>query len=295
MANSKRFFLSILGGMALQACSRPEPAATIPRGGVLALDWALAETLVALGKPPAGVVAVADWPRFVVEPALPATVADLGLQQELNLELMAALRPDLILVSPFLAHFEERLRRIAPVMNLSVYEKGDEPLGHRIRITRELADHVDAMPAAESLVQALTSLRQGAISELVRLQGRKPIVFASFVDHRHARVYAGSSLYAEVLAWLGLENAWERPVGYFGFSTVGIEALASVGDAELVVVEPVPPDIRHALSRSPIWAHLPLVRSGQFGATPPVFMFGGLPSAERMVRLLLPHLLKRWG
>lgn len=290
---SKRVFLQILGGIGLQACS---PVESARRGGVVALDWALAETLIALGRSPSGIVAAADWARFVVEPVLPAGVADLGLQQELNLELIAALRPDLILISPFLEHVGPRLQRIAPTLNLSVYEAADEPLSHRVRITRELAARLDAAPSAERLVATMEALRVDAARALASMPGRRPLLFASFIDNRHARVYAGGSLYAEVLAWLGLENAWNRPVGYFGFSTIGFEELASLGgDAELVVVDPVPPDIMRALSSSPIWAGLPLVKAGRHGVIPPVFMFGGLPSAARMVRLLVPYLRQRWA
>ncbi len=138
MLIGRRKFLQALGLMGLAACSSEERNRNpFQPGGILALDWALAETMVALGHPPAGVVAAADWARFVVEPALPAGVADLGLQQELNLELMAALRPARILISPFLAHLKPILERIAPTLNLSVYETGDAPMANRIRVELE--------------------------------------------------------------------------------------------------------------------------------------------------------------
>ena len=294
MLIGRRKFLQALGLMGLAACSSEERNRNpFQPGGIRALDWALAETMVALGHPPAGVVAAADWARFVVEPALPAGVADLGLQQELNLELMAALRPARILISPFLAHLKPILERIAPTLNLSVYETGDAPMANRIRVTHELASHIGAEQAAARLVLSLESRRTAAVEGLSRLP-RKPVLLVSFIDNRHARVYAGGSLYADVLAWLGLDNAWSRPVGRFGFSTVGIEELALLGDIELIAVEPVPPDISRALSSSPLWTELPFVRAGQHGRIPPVFMFGALPSAARMVDLLVPHLRQQW-
>ena len=36
------------------------------------LDWALAETMIALGQAPIAIVAAGDWNRFVVEPGLPS-------------------------------------------------------------------------------------------------------------------------------------------------------------------------------------------------------------------------------
>jgi ABC-type Fe3+-hydroxamate transport system substrate-binding protein len=279
--------------IALSTCSR-DGAKPVPQGGIAALDWALAETLIMLGRPPTGVVAAADWANFVVEPRLPAQVFDLGLQQEVNFELIAMLRPDLILVSPFLQNLDTTLRRIAPTLNLSVYGTGSEPLSTRVQITRELADRVGVPQAADRMVAAAGALRAEATRRLSGL-ARRRLVFARFVDNRHARVFGRGSLYGEVLAWLGLENGWVRPVGYYGFSTIGIEELALVGDIELVVIDPTPPDIERSLSSSPLWTELPFVKAGRYGTLPPILMFGGLPSAERMVRLLVPHLERRWA
>jgi|JRYH01.1.fsa_nt_gb ferric hydroxamate transport system substrate-binding protein len=285
---------AVLQGMSLPALAACAPApAGLSRGGVAALDWALAETMIALGEPPAGVVAAADWRRFVVEPALPDGVTDLGLQQELNFELIAALRPRLILISPFLERFKPKLDRIAPSVNLSVYEHADTPLANRIRITRKLASHIDAEHAADAYISALDALRDEAEARLSRLK-RRPVLLVSFIDNRHARVYGGSSLYADTLAWLGLQNGWRKPVGYFGFATVGLEDLATAADVELIAVEPVPPDISRALSSSPLWTELPFVKAGREGRIPPVFMFGALPSAQRFAKLLLAYLETKW-
>lgn len=293
MKASRRLLLQALALAGLAACS-PSPRRSFARGGIVALDWALAETLVAMGHPPSGVVAAGDWTKFVVEPELPASVADLGLQQEVNLELVSALRPELILISPFLDHLGPTLERIAPTLNLSVYEGGEFPLANRKRITWDLGDRIGIAGSAERLITEVeTQIAQAAH----RLHGlaKKPVLLASFVDNRHARVYGGSSLYAEVLALLGLDNAWTRPVGYFGFTTVGIEELAALGEIELVAIAPIPPDIARALASSPLWTELPFVRSGSYGLIPPVFMFGSLPAAERTARLLTSHLLKQWA
>jgi iron complex transport system substrate-binding protein len=287
---------AVLQAMALGfvgACTARVPHASMQRGGIVALDWALAETLVALGRPPSGVVAAADWRNFVVEPALPAGVADLGLQQDINLELLALLEPELILTSPFLAHLEPVLARIAPTLNLSVYALPERPLANRIHVTHVLAARTGVPHAGARLVEELHALRAAAEAALAATR-RRPLAFASFIDPRHARVYGGSSLYADVLAWLGLDNAWAAPVGRFGFATIGVEELAALGDAELVVVEPTRPDIARELATSPLWKQLPPVRAGHEGSIEPVFMFGALPSARRLITLLIPHLRHRW-
>lgn len=289
----RTLLLQALGLASMTACS---PSGTAPpsQGGVIALDWALAETLLALGRPPAGVVAAADWARFVVEPELPANVADLGLQQDLNFELIAALRPGLILISPFLGHLDATLRRIAPTLNLSIYKAAQTPLANRMHVTRELATRLGVPEAADRVIAGMEAVRVDALARLTGLR-KRPLVFLSMIDNRHARVYSGGSLYADVLGWLGLENGWQRPVGAFGFATIGIEQLAVLDDIELVVVEPVPPAIDRALASSPLWTQLAFVRAGHQGTLPPIFMFGALPSAARMARLLVPYLQRRWA
>ncbi|WP_084399020.1 ABC transporter substrate-binding protein [Henriciella aquimarina] len=290
---TRRNLLQTVGLATLAACS-PGGVGNATQEGVLTLDWALAETMIALGRSPAGVVAGADWKRFVIEPKLPEKTADLGLQQELNFELMASLKPTLILFSPFLEHLKPKFDRIARSEKLSVYDPSETPLGQRMQVSRDLAALIGAESALEDYLLELEILHGDVTKRLSRLKQR-PILMVSFIDNRHARVYSGSSLYADAMAWLGLENAWQRDVGYFGFSTVGLEDLATQEDVELIAVEPIPPDISHALAESPLWTKLPFVVSGHHGTIPPVFMFGGLPSAARFAELIVAHLEARWG
>lgn len=276
----------VLGLSSLLATNaRAEP---VPRK-VASLDWALAETMLALGAEPIAVVAAADWPRFVVEPALPNGIVDLGLQQELNFELLSMLRPDLILISPFLGHLTPQIGRIAPFLELSVYEDDGAPLAQREQITRTLADRLGLRPLAEAYLAAANA-ELDRLAERVSLLSPRPVLLATFVDARHVRVYGGASLFQNVLTRLGIQNAWPRPVGYFGYELVGIERLATGEDLQLVAFDPVPPELMPKLSRSPLWTRLPFVKAGRFTTLPPVLMFGGMPSALRFARLLIAEL-----
>jgi len=266
----------------------------VTEGGIASLDWALAETLLVLGVVPSAVVGASDWERFVVEPLLPNSVADLGLQQELNFERLAALRPRLILTSPFLAHLEPQLHDLAETANLSVFDGGGAPLSQRIAVTYKIGDLSNTPDAAHTYVGEVESTLNEAARRLTSLT-KRPLVLATFVDERHVRVYGGTSLYAEVLGRLGLKNGWAAPTGFFGFSTVGIERLAELGNVEFISFDPVLPGIGASLRRSPLWQQLPFVRAGHAGSMPPVLMFGGLPSARRFTELLVPYLESRWA
>ncbi len=269
---------------AASAATRGAVASTaIPR--VVCLDWALAETMLALGATPIGIVSASDWDRFVIEPALPAQVVDIGLQQDINFELVATLRPDLIMISPFLEHFATQLRRIAPIASLSIYDDSGPPLTQRMVVTRTLAQLIGKMPEAESFLN-LAEQQFDAAKARIALLPRRPLLIATFVDARHVRVYGGASLFQNVLSRLGLENAWSEPVGYFGFATIGVEQLADARDLQFVGLRPLPPDVAPALRQSTLWECLPFVRGGRVSMLDTTFAFGAMPAALRFARLL---------
>ena len=284
-AVDRRQFITSLAALPLLS----QRAATRRGLRVAAMDWALAETMIALGHPPIAIVAARDWNRFVVEPPLPSGVVDLGLQPEINFELLASLTPDLILTSPFVQHLEPVLKRIADTVRLSIFEKGSVPLAQPRTLTRILGERLDRADAAESVLagaeRAFDSYRArvAAISPL-------PVLLVNFIDARHVRVYGGAGLYQNVLDRIGVVNAWTGATNYWGYSTIGIEKLATSTDLRVIAFEPVPPDSDATLRRSPLWSRLPFVRAGHVGVLPSVLMFGAIPSALRFARLLVEHL-----
>jgi len=268
----------------------PSPLAASPAAQrVAVLDWAIAETLFALGEPPIALVAASDWNRFVVEPHLPPGTADIGVQQEVNFELLASLRPDLILTSPFSQDQEPALARIAPVRRFTVFEPTSSPLERPRRLTRELGAMVGAERQAEALIAYSDVQLAACRARLARLR-LPPLLLVSFLDARHVRAYGGVGLYQNVLDTLGLQNAWTKPTNAWGFATTGIEGLATDKDVRLVAFQPVPPDALMTLAQSPLWRELPFVKAGHMSILPPVLMFGALPAALRFAHLLTTEL-----
>lgn len=256
---------------------------------VACLDWALAETMLALGHTPVAIVAASDWDRFVVEPPLPPGVADLGLQPEINFELLASLKPDLILSSPFVQQLEPVLERIAETLRLSVFEPGAVPLAQPRALTRILGERLGRIEAARSFLIDADQMFD-LYSARIKALDPWPVLLINFMDARHVRVYGGSGLYQNVLDRIGLSNAWIGETNYWGYSTVGIEKLATTKDLRLLAFEPIPADTNSTLQKSPLWCQLPFVEAGQVSVLPPVLMFGAMPSALRFARLLVEHL-----
>ena len=86
---------------------------------------------------------------------------------------------------------------------------------------------------------------------------------------------------------LDLRNGWPGSINGWGFATAGIESLVDIGDAWVLVFDPVPPDVEALLAGNPLWQNLPFVQAGRVRRFPNVLAFGTLPAATRMTRLLL--------
>jgi ABC-type Fe3+-hydroxamate transport system substrate-binding protein len=256
---------------------------------VASLDWALAETMIALGQKPIAIVAAGDWDRFVVEPPLPSGVVDLGLQQEINFELLASLKPDLILTSPFLQDADPILEKIGATLKLSIFEKGTKPLAQPKELMRILGERLGRAEAARNFLEKAEETFESHRSRIASLRPL-PVLLVNFIDARHVRVYGGAGLYQNVLDRIGVVNAWTGETNYWGYSTVGIEKLATTKNLRLIAFEPIQPDARPTLDRSPLWSRLPFVKAGQVSILPSVLMFGAMPSALRFARLLVDHL-----
>lgn len=259
---------------------------------IVSMDFGLTETLIEMGRPPLAVPNPASWTQWVVEPALPAGTVNLGTDREPNLELLAALRPDLIVTTPYLDGIEPLLRRFAPTRRFSIYAppKGDA-YARSIIATRALAAAIGAVSAGEDLVGRAQATMEAARARLTAAGlNERPLLVVNFLDDRHVRVYGAGSLFGDVMERTGLVNGWTRPVNYWGFATVGIEALAEIPAGRLIYMEPVSPDTLERLAASPLWNTLSFVRAGRIDRLPPVLMFGMLPSAMRFARQLQSRL-----
>lgn len=250
------------------------------------MDFGLAETLIEMGVAPIALPDPDSWAQWVVEPPLPPGIVNLGTDREPNLELLAALKPDLIVTTPYLGAISPLLARFAPTRTFSVYAP---PPGHvyerSVAATRALAAAVGREAAGEELIargQASMDAARDAFAA-AGLAGR-PLLLVNFLDTRHVRVYGAGSLFGDVLERCGLVNGWTRPSNYWGFNTVGIEELAQGPASSLIYLEPISPDTLEKLAASPLWNSLAFVKARRIYRLPPVLMFGMLPSAMRFAR-----------
>jgi iron complex transport system substrate-binding protein len=289
---SRRLVLRSLAGLALGLPAARALSADGMR--IASLDYGLASTLLSLGVTPVAVSTLADWDRWVVEPAMPSGVHDLGSTFEVNLEMLAMLKPDLILTTPYLDGLLHQLEGFAPVLRLSVYAPDGGPiLPAAIAATRQLGAAIGRDREAGSFLERADAFFEDCHERIAR-HAAPPLALVSFMDARHARIYGAPGLYHNVLERIGVRNAWSEPSNYWGFQTIALEELVRVSDpdARLIAFEPVPGDVRAKLATSPIWQALPFARPGHFSVLPPALMFGMVNEAMRFADLVA-HLLER--
>ncbi|WP_180898743.1 ABC transporter substrate-binding protein [Martelella soudanensis] len=289
---SRRSFVAALAASGTLP-ALPSRAKRLP--GIACLDSAGASTLLALGVTRAAVASLSGWAKWVGEPDMPEGVADIGSSWEVSFEVLAALKPDLILTSPFLAHLTPRLGDYGPVLSLDVYTADGGPvLPKAFAATERLGGAIGEEGAATGFLNTAEAIFDDCAERLVRLSV-PPVAIISFLDERHVRVYSSPGLYDGVLTRLGVENAWRRSANYWGYETLTVADLARISDpqTQLIIMKPVAADILSRLEQSPLWQALPFAAPERRIVIPPVLLFGMVSEATRFAGLFTEAMEQR--
>ena len=286
---SRRRFLA--GAAATLSAPALLRAADNPR--VATLDWALLETLLAIG---ANVVAGTELRQFrkvAVTPVVPGGVTDLGLRGTPNFEVLRFARPELILNSNFYAWADARMQPIAPVESHAIYKPGESPYVLAEQTTLAIGERLQ-LAAARQLTERLSAKLERYKTAFAAGDGR-PVIPINLGDARHFRVFGSDSMFGEVLKRVGLTNAWQGATSYSAAAPVGIEMLASMPDAWIVLIPPHPADAIEELSTSAFWNALPAVREKRVLMLGSINPYGALPAAMRFADLLQEGLDHAWN
>ena len=277
---SRRAILSTAAASAAARVLRAQDAG--PR--IATLDWALLETLLAIG---ANVVAATELRQFrqvAVKPDVPQGVADLGLRGTPNFEALRFARPDLIFNSNFYAWADPLMSRIAPVESHPIYKPGESPYILAEQATLAIGERL-RLPAARRMVEDLADRLYRYKNLFAKGDGR-PVLPINLGDARHYRVFGSDSMFGEVLKRVGLANAWTGATSYSAMAPMGIETLASMPEAWIVLIPPHPEDAFAALTESVFWKALPAVRESRVLTVGSINPYGALPAASRFADFL---------
>ncbi|CAH6979935.1 Ferrichrome-binding periplasmic protein precursor (TC 3.A.1.14.3) [Vibrio chagasii] len=258
---------------------------------VAALNWDIAEQVIELGVTPVAVPDIAGYSDWVVQPAIPEGVADIGTRTEPNFSALKKLNPDVILIASPQKDLHERLSEIAPVLYYQTYSEQHSNAEAAIENFKKIGQLLGKEEQANKKLAAMDERLHVLKAALDKAySGDKPKVTSfRFASTTSVYIYGDNSIPQYALEQLGLENAMDLPVSQWGISQKRMTELKNVKGGIALYFEPFP--YQDKLNRSPVWKSMPFVRDGQFSPVAASWSYGGamsiLYNAEAMAQSLL--------
>ncbi|WP_341663012.1 iron-siderophore ABC transporter substrate-binding protein [Vibrio sp.] len=261
---------------------------------VITLDWTLAETLISLGIQPQGIADVSGYNTWVSQPKLGPNIVDVGKRREPNIVRIAELKPDVILISGYMASSYHELTKIAPVLVYSVYNTEKEPLLSAMSITRSLGSLFGKQSNAEKIIQQTEEhLKENADKIKMKNIQVKPLLFVRLMNEGTLRIHSQGSLVQAVIDKMNLKNDWHEETNIWGFTTTGVEKIANHQQANVLIFGPLMDDERELLSKSPLWQEMRFTQTNSVYELPVIWSFGSLISAQRLSDSITELLISR--
>ncbi len=296
--------LASAAGLGLRAASASDlvvrRSANLPTAArrVVALEFLLAEMLVAVGRPPVGMSDPALYPGWInVLTERLADVADVGTRQQPSLEAIARLKPDLILGltyrhAPLFDVFES----IAPTVLLDF---APEPPRTRLDSAFALQRMIGGFVGRDAeAVRAEAEVSAGFDRDAARLaaagrSNRRLVVLQELAGLDTYWVFTGDSLSAGLASRLGL-RFWPSERSREGVRPLTSEELLGLDDADVMLVSMTGPNVSlDAKTRSAAWQRVPALRSGRVGLIERnIWNFGGPASALRLSNRITDLMLR---
>ena len=310
---SRRLFvLGAIAFMLLGSCNTAKsPTSESPLGSVaiegtptriVALEWVYVEDLLALGIQPVGVADVGGYKEYLkVQPALAASIVDVGTRQEPSLEAIARLEPDLIIGVQFRHEpIYDKLSAVAPTLLFNPYPAQDGPnqLEEMEQTMMAIAEAVKRREQGIAVLKQMRAAFEAATSTLKSANhaGSKLVLVQAFTENNtpQLRVFTDNSIAVQTLTQIGLENAWEGQFDPYGFNTVGVEALAATEDAHFFYVVEDEDKVFTQLSNNPVWRGFEFVKQGRvYPLGGNTWLFGGPISVQLLVEKVVAALVQK--
>ncbi|AYD04191.1 iron ABC transporter substrate-binding protein (plasmid) [Neorhizobium sp. NCHU2750] len=253
------------------------------------IEWAAAETIVAIGGMPVATASPYDGQTGVTDTF--ANVQQIGSIFAPDLENLQALTPDLIFCANWQQSLVPMLQRIAPVHVFDL-RSSPELVDNTFRLVDDIGQIIDRQEGARNY-RRKGQMELDAMRERLLPLDMPPILLGALVpDGRHISVFGSGSLFDGVLQQLGLKNAWTGPMNAWGNITQGIEVLADYPDVLFLYLDAGSSTVaaRLALGSSSLWNALPSVRNGNVRPLPFAWLYGGLPTVLGFGRSLVAAL-----
>ncbi len=257
---------------------------------VIALSWSAAENLIELGVKPLAIADVKGYNAWVVQPALPDGLKDVGARHQPSLERIARLKPDLIVVSSGQEAMIAKLKLIAPVLYFDDFRADHD----NIAAARNTFLTLARLFKREEFAQQKLAEQNRAMMQMKRkvrshFGGTPPSVdVVRLSDLSHVRIFDRNSLVHGALRALGLNESLQLPATNWG---VSLHALTRLADSQgiLMYIRPFPQEEK--LFGLPLWQAMPFAQTNRVAGVDPAWTYGGISSrfylAEHLTKALL--------
>ncbi|MEZ9820694.1 iron-siderophore ABC transporter substrate-binding protein [Shewanella sp. 10N.286.45.A1] len=258
---------------------------------VAALNWDVAEQVLALGVTPIAMPDINGYREWVMQPKVPDSVMDIGSRVEPNFQRLATLKPDVIIIASPQLDLLPRLEKIAPVLFYQTYSEHHDNARAAIDNFRLIAQLLDRETQAE---QRLTQMQHSIATMRQQLaqayQGKLPTVTTfRFASMTSIYQFGDNSTAQYALSLLGISAAIEQAPTQWGVKQKRLKELRHVGDGIALYFEPFTQ--QQQLSTSVMWNAFPFVRHHKMNSVKPAWNYGGAVSIEYMAAALTESLL----
>lgn len=282
---------AVLAAPGILLSGRPSGASGFSSARLVSLDLLITEMLLTLGETPLAISNIPLYRRLVASPALPGAVKDLGPFNEPNREFLQGISPGGILVADWQAPNLQSLNRIAPVIPVKVFPGKVPALSHSEALLQQIAAMTGREATAKAAIAGMWQAIEQASSRLSGF-GRKIYICRFNRDGRNIALFGGNGMLADVVARVGLENAFTGRVNGAGVTNAALSRLAD--DPEAIIVHfdrGAETDVAVSrLEQNALWNVLPAVRAGRVVRIPVIYPNGGIHSAGRFAEQLRLHL-----
>ncbi|WP_082506230.1 ABC transporter substrate-binding protein [Deinococcus sp. Leaf326] len=269
---------------------------------IVTIEWTYSENLLALGIQPVGMADIKNFKDYVKTPTpIAASVKDVGARGQVSMEVIAALKPDLIINQSGDYSQREQLARIAPTLVFNPYPSASSGLTayQEMRQTFALMGRITGRSAQATRVLAQLDADQAAARRTLTAAGRGGQTFVLSQGYTYntptMRLFGTRSLASEILEQTGLRNAY-RPdkMPAFGFDALSLEGLTTLKTQNFFAIAPADDNVFTAPANRAVWNNLDFVKQGRgYTLDPATWVFGGPYSAQVLIKQVVDVMTRK--
>ncbi len=259
---------------------------------VVVLNWDLLESIVELNITPVGAPNLKAYNQWVRTPSLPQGIVDIGTRFEPNIEKIAQLKPDVIIVAGPQKELIAKLEKIAPVLYFSNHEINDDAYSIAIKHFQTLGVLFGKQELANQKIKELESELDSLKNKILqKFQGKAPsVTVMRFANQSSIYLYSKNSLTSSVVARLGLKQELVQENAKWGIVQQRLTYLQNVKESYVLYFLPAPD--YNEIEKTMLWQQMPFVKLNKVSAVTSVWNYGGAMSIKYIGQEITKSLLE---